>query len=313
MIVEAKINYLKALRVTGLKFLYLFLFTFLLSYLIQLAHWEDKVIPEKFLALIVSAMGIFLGFRINAAYTRWRDGQFLFRDLTTISLSFMSQLTLLLKYRPMYDEEFFDFKRKIAVCLLQHLYLIEIELRNAEPIDWHAVLKKMRFNNEVLFSEQLIVKLLTKKRKATYMLSVLTELIRKQNVKGTINHYNMGELSLSIQKIYLHERALTSLKYTPFPWGYRFYTRVFVWLLPILLACSSLNDFNIVHILVISSIGIIFVTTEQIARNLDDPITNEFNSIPFLATIKLFEIGLLEFLDIPHPLDFDKAKDGVLR
>lgn len=312
MIVPDKINYVKALRITGKKFLFIAFLTFLISQLVQFYNWQNYLIPDKFIILMSSAIGIFLGFRINAAYSRWQNGHGIFRDLIAICLSLMAQITLLTKSKSEHSDDLYDFKCELATSLLQYVQLVRLELIEVETTNWHNTLKELTFNNKQLFSEQLISKLILKKRKGSYSLSQISRLMHKKNSSGTVTFVNTGELAKSIQQLYVLEQTMVTLKNTPFPWGYQFYTRMFVWILPALFMLSTFNQFKIVDNIVISFIATIFITTEQVARNLDNPITNLFNGVPFNAICRILEIELLEYLDIKHDLNYIKPKDGVL-
>ncbi len=313
MIVPAKINYLKALQVTGIKFLFFILLTIAINHIVQYYHWQNYFIPEKYIILMSSALGIFLGFRINAAYSRWRDGHGLFRDLVATSLGLIAQITVLTKSKSTSMTELYNLKYNAALILLRYVYLVKLELTEKKPTNWHALLKAINFNNEPLFPEDLIDTLITKKRKGSYVLGQLSNLIHQDNVMGEVVFVTTGELAKSLQQMILIEQTMFTLKDTPFPWGYQFYTRLFVWMLPLLFILSTFNQFNFTDNIVMSIIATIFVTTEQVANNLDDPITNKYNGVPFNYLCRILEIELLENLNLKHDLSFVKAKNGILR
>jgi putative membrane protein len=304
MIVPAKINYIKALKVTGAKFVCLVLLTGLINQGIEYYQCQTHLIPEKFIILMSSALGIFLGFRINAAYSRWRDGHGIFRDLMSTCLSFMAQLTVLSKSKS--DSDLYSLKYNSAIILLRYMHLVRLELLKAQP-EWRNELKTITFNKTPLFPDKIISNIADKKRKGSYLLSQLSKLIHQHDFITT------GELAKSLQQMIVLEQTMVSLKYTPFPWGYQFYTRLFVWILPLLFIFSTLNQLTFIDNIVLSFIGTIFITTEQVAKNLDDPITGSYNGVPFNSLCRVLEIELLENLDIQHDLNFIKPKNGVLK
>lgn len=312
MIVPARINYFKALEVTGLKFLLFFDLTFLISICIRTFQWLPYLIPERYIMFMASALGIFLGFRINAAYSRWRDGHGIFRDLMSSCLSYMTQITVLTKSKSESLVELYQLKTDMAVLLLRYVHLVRLELSARKPRDWHALLKPITFNEVPLFPDSVIEHLLTKRRKGSYVLSQLSNLIHISNVEGKIIYVTTGEVAKSLQRIIELEQTLVSLKSTPFPWGYQFYTRLFVWMLPFLFMFSALNQLHFIDNIVMSLISTMFVTTEQIARNLDDPVTNFINGVPFNYLCRMLEIELLESLDTPHNLQFVRPVKGIL-
>lgn len=312
MIVAARINYIKALQVSGVKFLFFIVLTIAINHLIQRYHWQSQLIPNTYIILMSSALGIFLGFRINAAYSRWRDGHGIFRDLMATSLSVMAQITVLTKSKSENLDALHTLKYQIAITLLRYVHLVRLELLENDSTDWVHTLKKITFNKSALFSDDIIATIVLKKRKGSYALSHLSKLIHLSNVESAIIYATPGELAKSLQQMILLEQTMVTLKNTPFPWGYQFYTRLFVWILPLLFILSTFNQLNITDNLVMSLIAVIFITTEQVAKNLDDPITNTYNGVPFDYFCRMLEIELLENLDIPHSLHLITAKKGIL-
>lgn len=309
MIVSAKINYFKALQVTGKKFLFFVLLTLIINQFISYFHWEAKLIPQGSIVLMSSALGIFLGFRINAAYSRWRDGHGLFRDLMATSLSVMAQITVLTKNN---YEDLFHFKYQLATLLLRYVHLVRLELAEVKGSDWHTSLKALHFDHKPLFSKPLQTELLSKRRKGSYVLGQLSKFIHQSNSKDEVHFIATGELAKSLQQMIVLEQTMVSLKETPFPWGYKFYTRFFVWLLPFLFMVSAFNHLTLIDNLIMSFISTLFVTTEQIASNLDDPIKSSYNGVPFNYLCRMLEIELLEHLHIAHDLQFVAPDKGIL-
>lgn len=311
MIVEDKENYFQVFKVTGKKYL-LFLFMVLtITQIVKFFHLEQSLIQTGLTGLVSSAISIFLGFRMSAAYSRWRDGHDMFRSLITTASSVMTQISILATST---YADLDHFKWNTATILMQYVQLVKLELTTDLDADCSGALKALTFNESPLFSEQTIHDLNNKKIKGNYALKRLGELTHLYQLtsKDNSSFIISREIMKEINRLRVLAEKMNSLKSTPFPWGYQFYTRLFVRILPVLIMCSELNQLHMTDQLMIAFIATVFTTTEQIARNLDDPITSPFNGIPFEALCRTLEIQLLEDLDIQHNLNFIVANHGIL-
>ena len=85
-------------------------------------------------------------------------------------------------------------------------------------------------------------------------------------------------------------------------WGYAFYTRALVRILAAIIIFSQLNDFSVADIALVSFIATVFVTIEQVGRNLDNPFENSFNDTPLSTICRLIEIDLPQQIGQPRDL-----------
>ena len=65
---------------------------------------------------------------------------------------------------------------------------------------------------------------------------------------------------------------------------------------------SQLNDFSVADIALVSFIATVFVTIEQVGRNLDNPFENSFNDTPLSTICRVIEIDLLQQIGQPCDL-----------
>jgi len=85
-------------------------------------------------------------------------------------------------------------------------------------------------------------------------------------------------------------------------WGYAFYTRALVRILAAIIIFSQLNSLSVAHIILVSFVATVFVTVEQVGRNLDNPFEYSFNDTPLSTICRLIEIDLLEQIGQPCDL-----------
>mgnify|MGYP005875306507 CR=1 FL=1 len=102
------------------------------------------------------------------------------------------------------------------------------------------------------------------------------------------------------------------IKNTVFPWGYAFYTHRLVWVFGLLIPIGLIQELNWSNILVCAILSTVFITVEQVGRNLDNPFEYSFNDTPMSALCRTIEIDLLEQLKESHTLKPVTPQNGVL-
>lgn len=312
MLVNAPYNYFKALQVTGIKFLIFFLITCLVDLLVSYFSLTALPISAQLIFLLSSAVGFLLVFRINGAYQRWRDGYINFRDCISTSLGLISQMTIMSFEKNLDQASFHRAKQEVASLLIVFHHMLHRELQSKGTYE----INQKTFDKEIdpyhILTDEQRAELSQKVRKSSFLLTLVSNRLQHFIGEKPQALLQITNVSNSMGQLYHLEQALFSLKFVPFPWGYRWYTRLFVWILPVLFILSAFNQPGIMDNFLIAFTCTVFVTIEQIANNLDDPITNPFNGVPYEALCRYLEIGMLEALSIPHNLKLIKPKDGVL-
>ena len=93
------------------------------------------------------------------------------------------------------------------------------------------------------------------------------------------------------------------LKSTVLAWGYAFYTKMLAYCLAIVVILSELNAFAISNIVLVTIVATIFLTIEEVGRNLDNPFDGSFNDTPMSSLCRTIEINLLQQIGEQCPLE----------
>jgi len=115
----------------------------------------------------------------------------------------------------------------------------------------------------------------------------------------------------ALQSFYDIQGKAERIKNTVFPWGYAFYIHPLVWLMACVIPFGFVDDFSPQEIVLSAIISTIFITIEQIGRNLDNPFDNSFNDTPISSLCRSIEIDLLEQLGEQRTEPI-KTVEGVL-
>ena len=117
------------------------------------------------------------------------------------------------------------------------------------------------------------------------------------------------QLDDSLNRLYDIQGGCERIKRTAFPDRFNFHTRIFVWLLAILIPFSLIESdqrFDIVAMITETLLAFIFVTIERLGAELRDPFENRINDTPMSALCRSIEIDLRQQLgeiSLPPPVE----------
>ena len=146
--------------------------------------------------------------------------------------------------------------------------------------------------------------------------NVPTQLLQKQGkVLGALIGKDWGEqqvllqLDDSLNLLYDIQGGCERIKRTAFPDRFNFHTRIFVWLLAVLIPFSLIESdqrFDLVAMVTETLLAFIFVTIERLGAELRDPFENRINDTPMSALCRTIEIDLRQQLgetSLPSPIE----------
>jgi len=299
MLINNKYNRILALQVTGKNFLIFLSLAILIALLgtIQFAH-DHLFFAPNLLAIFGSGVGVFLAFRINSGYDRWWEARKIWGEMVNISRSFGMNITAMLtktNFSAMTEEEK-TLQKKIIFRHIAFINALRLHLRQNEENIWEDELWNKTINGEYLIDRKEIKKL--KKQ-----FNIPTQLLQKQSQEisaffdgDPIREFRYLKLMDSLKIFYDIQGKSERIKNTVFPWGYAYYTHRLVWLMAFVIPFGFVVDFSAQQIVLSAIISTIFITVEQVGRNLDNPFDNSFNDTPLSALCRSIEIDLLEQL-----------------
>ncbi len=307
MIIRGGTTVFRAFRddwITLLFFIFLTIGAELVYKYLPLKHTSLPSLP---LGVLITAMSIFLAFQINQCYDRWWEARGLWGQLVNVSRSLARQITTLLtekRFANIPDEK--DAVKLHQELVYRHLAFVNtlrIVLRSGGKLseaDW-------QFLGQFLSGTEIM--------ELKSAVNVPAQLLQKQGkVIGGVIARDWGEqqvllqLDDSLNRLYDIQGGCERIKRTAFPDRFNFHTRIFVWLLAILIPFSLIESnqhFDIVAMITETLLAFIFVTIERLGAELRDPFENRINDTPMSAICRTIEIDLRQQLgetNLPPPL-----------
>lgn len=308
MLVKNIYNIAEAWKVTGKKFLIVFLYTFTASYIDDYYNVHFADLSKLTLGMIATGVTIFLGFRINSAYNRWWEARQIWGAMVNNCRNFGSTVSVFT------EATMKEHTRDIVFNLIGFINATRLHLRRQTETEWQNELWNYQTNGRNLFSPEEVATIKNKTNKPTQILHLISHKLDSLASHSTAPNAAFFKVYLNQLLLPLYDCLGKSerIKNTPFPWGYAFYTVRFVWIFTLLLPLTFNTDASLANILGCTLASMLFITAEQVAHNLDSPFENSFNDTPLTAICRTIEIDLLEQLnekEIPKTIE---PKDGVL-
>ncbi len=271
-------------------------------------HFTDtQVIPLELgeVGLFITAMSIFLVFRVNEAYDRWWEARKLWGQLVNTSRDF-ARLVITLIEDP-------SSQRQLVRRQIAYVNALRIALRHGPrwkdaPSKWVEIIPFIESTE------------LNELKQAANIPAQLVRLhgqqLRNSFCNTTKDHLLLCHLDGSLTILYDVQGGCERIKNTVFPDRVARFTFAFVWLfaiaLPFIILDASLNTRDIKELILVTFMSFVLVTIERLGRELKNPFENKPNDTPMTALCRTIEIDLLQFLgetDLPEPI---KAKRGIL-
>jgi putative membrane protein len=274
---------------------------------------QQTALPSLPLGVLITAMSIFLAFQINQSYDRWWEARRLWGQLVNVSRSLGRQITTLLTDKRIANisnkEGAAKFHQELLYRHIAFANILRISLRSGGKLsekDW-------RFLSQFLPDSEI-----TDLKTAG---NVMTQLLQKQaKVLSALTGKNWGEqqillqLDNSLNLLNDIQGGCERIKRSSFPDRFNFHTRIFVWLLAILIPfCLIENDlFDVIAMITETLLAFLFVTIERLGTELRDPFENRINDTPMSALCRTIEIDLRQQLGEATTLVPLEPINGVL-
>jgi putative membrane protein len=266
--------------------------------------------------VMITALSIFLGFRLNQSYDRWWEARKQWGALVNLSRAFARKVSALVVadgVAALPDEATAAVARRDLVY--RHLAWangLRIALRHgpsvaAAPGAWDDVRPFLADAEWRRYADKANV--------ATHLLHAQSDACRRLFGAGTAAQLAHLELQHTLDALVDVQGACERIKNTVFPWAVTATTVALVWGVATLLPFAALDaesDHDLVEIVLVVAISVAFVLVERLGEELKEPFAGRPNDTPMTALCRTIEIDLRQMLgetEVPPPV---RAGDGVL-
>ncbi|WP_374650864.1 bestrophin family protein [Rhizorhabdus sp.] len=239
--------------------------------------------PALPLALFGTALGLFLGFRTNAAYGRWWEARTLWGALINSSRS-LARIT----------KSFVGDKAVVEA-------IVRRQIAFAHAMRCRLRAQSARGDIARIVDEPFADSVAARTNIPNAITEDISRIVSEAHQGGAIRDVQQAVIERTLTDIANAQGGMERIKSTPLPNGFQFlpnfFTRLFCILLPIGIV-ESLGWFTPIGS---TLIGMIFLAALRIGDDLTDPFANSVHDVPLSAMCTTIEIDLLEMIGSPPP------------
>ena len=260
-------------------------------------NFDKTALSPAAVGLVVTALSIFLAFRVSEAYSRWWEARTLWGGIVNDSRNFARQITTLVSEPSTHTQLV---HRHLAwTNALRHALRCEEDTESLRP----------------LIAEAELAGLADARNRTTQLMQRQGEQIAALQARGAIEPIGRLALEATLSQLTQHQGACEKIKTTGFPDRVAYFSRITAWIIALALpfvVLDSHNEIDWIDIIVIPFLMLSFLLTERLGSDLKKPFENRVNDTPMTALCRTIEIDLRQQLgetQIPEPLE---PVDGVL-
>lgn len=279
-------------------------------------------IPFIPIGLIGTAVAFYVGFKNNSSYERLWEGRRIWGSLVNASRTWAIAVLDYVQAGPAVH-------RELIYRHLAYLTALRVQLRRVSVWQTHRdtayrvvdgidAFRQLPLEEElsVFLPPEEVAEVAGKANPAVHILRRQSHELSRLYDGGQISKLDQVELMRLLQELYGQQGACERLKTFPFPRQYAFFSKVFVWILVLLLPMGLIHEFTKIgdgwvwltvpfHMLICW----VFVTMEMVGDSSENPFENAINDVPMTAICRSVEIDLRQLLgeaDVPpriQPID----------
>jgi len=251
--------------------------------------------------LIGVALGIFLGFRNNAAYDRYWEARKLWGSLVNSTRSYARQVNNFVVLGGS-ERELADFHREIIYRTIAYVHALRHHLRDTPPKD----------DLEPFLPPDDLARLPEQKNVPIFLLRRNAERIRWAWQQGWIDTFHLSILEGSLTSLTDIQGGCERIKNTPIPFAYTILTHRIVAVYCLALPFGIYSTVGVLTPIVVALISHAFFGLDEIGDEIEDPFGVEPQHLPLTSLCRTIEVNLLQNLDETSVPDLMKPVDGIL-
>jgi putative membrane protein len=260
--------------------------------LAEIAKVKEAVLPFAPIAMLGTAMAILLAFRNNTSYTRWWEASTLWQTIHTQSRIFARLVITFAdshKHTPSYDPiRAAHFQRQMINRQIAWANTLRLSLRGQH--DWQEI--------QPYLSMEEYQDMMKQENKPGYLMLMHGRSLYEAMANSTLQGFDSFQLEGTLAQLTAQEGLAKRLKTTPVPRQYDYFTRLFIYLLILILPFGLLSLLTAGQTWLVIPFAIllsfVFAILERIGAVNEHPFENRITDVPLTAICRNIERDLLE-------------------
>ncbi|MCC9608826.1 hypothetical protein LOC68_08320 [Blastopirellula sp. JC732] len=283
-----------------------------LSIAVYFLHYElaipNLTVPFEAVALLSTALAIFLGFKNNNAYDRWWEARKIWGMLVNYSRAWGREvLTLGIDESGKPSEELAQWQRRLIYRHIAFVHALRVFLRQRRAYNKYQdeFFETSNTYDDIrpFLTTDEAEEVLAKDNPPNYLLMIQGRELQEAYQRGWLSDYRFVKLSQTLTEFNNHQGMSERIKNTPLPRAYSYYSRIFVFLHGTLVPFAFVDFLGVFNIPLAMLINFIFLSLDQIGERTEDPFENRPGDTPLTSISVTIEGNLKEMLgetDMPE-------------
>ena len=278
----------------------------------------DLEIPFEPVAIMATALAIFLGFKNNEAYSRWWEARTIWGLAVNYSRAWARQVFTLIAATDDERSQLKAFQRKLIYRHLAFINALRVYLRSTTSFPLENTEGEpgeaqnhydacRRFLDADEFD-----RMWHADNPPDLLLRLQGQDLRTARDRGWLSDYTLVQLDQTLVELNHVQGASERIKKTPLPRPYSYFTRVIVFLHGTLLPFAFVATLGWTMIPLSFTVSFVFLALDLIGSRTEDPFENRVDDVPISSLSRTIERNLEEALgetQLPPTL---KPEHGVL-
>jgi putative membrane protein len=265
-------------------------------------------LPFAVVAMLSTALAIFLAFRNNSAYDRWWEARKIWGGIVNSSRTFGRQVMTLTSLSEKSTDDVAAFQKELIYRHIAWINALRLQLRRETT--WTEL--------EPLIGVEEFKWIMARQNHATQLVQKQGLRIAEGRKEGLIIEARYLEiLDETLTSLYDLQGKAERIKNTPLPRQYDYFPRVFLYLFVTLLPSGMITELVKVDsawmvIPLSTMVSYVFYVLMRVGEFNEDPFEGRFSDTPMTALCRTIEIDMREQLgetDLPPKLE---PVDGIL-
>jgi len=229
-----------------------------------------------------TAVALFLGFMVNAAYARWWEARTLWGSITNHSRNLAREAKTLLD--PSVPDGRPALVGEMVRTQVAYVHVLRTSLRGQEPPP----------ELELYTTEEAGARIRAATNKPNAILNETGALLAEARRRGMVEELPRVQVESTLAILADGQGGLERIKNTPLPVQYRFLPSFFARTFCIVLPIAIVQDLQWLTPIGSGLVGIMFLLAVQVGKDLADPFRDKIHDVPMTAITRTIEIDLLE-------------------
>ena len=262
-------------------------------------------LPFSIVAILGSALAIFIAFRNQSAYARWWEARTLWGGIVNSSRVYARLIITFSNSHK--NQENFDkirsdlFIEELVKMQIAWVHSLRLHLRKQD--DYTAIQAFLSKEDYLIIKDKI--------NKPNYLQILMGNKIYIAMANGTLAGFDSFQLEGQLLALANYQGGCERIKNTPLLRQYHFFTKLFLMVFMIVLPFSLIGDFEkagISSLLIPISVTIsfVFATMAKVGEVNEEPFENRITDVPLTAICNTIERDLLESIgktDLPIKLE----------